>query len=185
MKNLAKTFLSALATVIASRFLQLTSKTINIWTVECVSPDGKVRWSTTAKNLTVNSGLNDKLDKYFRGTSYTAAWYIGLMSSSPSVAASDTMASHGGWTEVTTYSELARQTFTPAAAASQSLNNSASVAEFTMNASGTVGGAFLTTSSTKGGSAGILYGALPFAENRTVGNGDILRVSVSITEVSG
>ena len=66
--------------------------------------------------------------------------------------------------------------------ASQSVDNSASAAVFTINSSGTVGGGFLVTNSTKGGTTGTLYGGAAFSGgNRTVDNGDTLTVTVTAT----
>lgn len=134
-------------------------------------------------NLIVDVGCTDILEKYFRGSTYTAAWYIGLVSSSPTVAAGDTMSSHAGWTEVTTYSESVRQTYSPAAAASKSITNSASKATFSINGTVTVGGAFNTTSNTKSGTTGTLYSATAFSGgNRSLVNGDSLQVTSTYTQ---
>jgi hypothetical protein len=97
----------------------------------------------------VNTGLDDVLAKYFKGSGYTAAFYVGLTDGTPTVAAGDTMASHAGWAEVTSYDEAVRQTLTLGAVASQSVNNSASKATFTMSATVTVGGLFICTNSTR------------------------------------
>ena len=73
--------------------------------VECVDSDGQVKWVDTIENLVVTVGKNDLLDKYFAGSAYTAAWYMGLVdgASTPTYAAGDTLASHAGWTESTAY----------------------------------------------------------------------------------
>lgn len=49
------------------------------YTVECVGPDGQVKWQENIENLVVNVGKIDILDKYFSGSAYTAAWYLGLV----------------------------------------------------------------------------------------------------------
>ena len=63
--------------------------------VECIGPDGKVKWTDTIENLVVTVGKNDLLDKYLAGSAYTAAWYMGLVDggSAPTYAAADTLAS--------------------------------------------------------------------------------------------
>lgn len=133
----------------------------------------------TAENLVVNVGLNDLLDKRFKGSGYTASDWIGLISATPTVAAGDTMASHGGWTEVTDYSGD-RKAFTPGSVSSQSVDNSASPAVFTMNGTVTVGGFFLNTDET--GTSGILYGGAAFSGgNRAVNSGDTLTVTCTLT----
>lgn len=142
-------------------------------------------WSETVPNITVNTGLDDILDKYWKGSAYTAAHYVGLASSTPTFAAADTMASHAGWTEPTTYSESVRQTLTLGTVASQSVDNSASKAVFSINGTVTVGGAFITTNNTKGGTTGTLIGGAALTEgNRSLINGDTLNVQATLTAAS-
>jgi hypothetical protein len=149
--------------------------------VECIR-DGKVIWVEEFENLVVTAGLNDSLDKHFKGSSYTAAWYVGLTDGTPTFAAGDTMSSHAGWAEITAYDEAARQTLTLGTVSAGSVNNSANKAVFTINASTTVGGAFLVTVSTKGGTTGTLYGGGAFAEgDRSVVDNDVLNITVTLT----
>lgn len=148
--------------------------------VECRDRDGNLRWREGFANTVVNAGLDDILDKYFKGSTYTAAHYIGLKGSG-SEASGDTMSSHSGWSEVTDYDESTREVFTPGTVSSQSVDNSASKAVFTMNASYTVAGVFLTTNSTKGGTTGTLYSAGDFAAARSGGSGDTLTVTYTAT----
>jgi len=159
----------------------------NTYIVECHMPDGKLRWSERNDNIVVNDGLNDYLNKYFKGAAYTAAFYVGVAGGTPVFAAADTLASHGGWAEVTAYSEAVRQTLTLGSVASQTVNNSASKAVFTINVNDTViGGTFLATNSTKGGTTGVLYGGAAFGSgNRTAQSGDTLTVTVVLNASSG
>lgn len=150
--------------------------------VECFDQDGRLKWAEEFDNLVVTAGLNELLDKTFKGSGYTAAWYVGLTGSSPTVAAGDTMASHAGWTEVTAYSEGTRQTLTLGTVSGGSVSNSASKAVFTINGTATAGGCFVATNNTKGGSTGTLFGAGAFTEgNRSVVSGDTLSVTVTLT----
>lgn len=153
------------------------------WHVECVGPDGTVKWVEDGYNLIVDTGINDALDKWLKGSSYTAAFYVGLTSASPTPAAGDTMSSHGGWTEVTAYNESVRQTLTLGSVSSKSVNNSASKAVFTISTNSTsVGGAFLTTNSTKSGTSGTLISVKAFTGgNKTADANDVLNVTVTIT----
>jgi len=59
------------------------------------------------------------------------------------------------------------------------ISNSASPSVFSINGSTTVGGAFLTSDSTKSGTSGILFSAADFQSpgDRTVVNGDTLNVT--------
>jgi hypothetical protein len=146
------------------------------YTVECFDTDGNLKWSDQIKNLVVTVGRNDLLDKYFQGSSYTALWYLGLIDSGGTYAAGDTMSSHAGWTENTGYSNSTRPAPTWNAAASASKSTTATA--FSINATGTIGGAFLTTNNTKGGTTGILYSAGNFTGgNRSVASGDTLNVT--------
>jgi len=152
----------------------------DLFEVECYDKDGNLKWRDTIKNLVVNEGLDDALDKYFKGSSYSAAHYCGLTDGTPSFAAGDTMSSHAGWTEVTGYSESVRQTVTWGSVSGQSVDNSASKASFSINASVTVGGAFISTDSTKGGSTGTLYGGGAFTGgDKSLTSGDTLNVQVT------
>jgi hypothetical protein len=154
----------------------------NHYIVEAFDQDGNLKWVEEFDNIVVTAGLNDMLDKYFKGSSYTAAHYVGLTDSTPTVAAADTMASHGGWVEITDYTQGTRPAFTPGTVSAGSVDNSASKAVSTINASVTVGGAFVTTNSTKGGSTGTLYGAGAFSGgDRALVNGDTLNVTVTAT----
>lgn len=150
--------------------------------VECVGEDGALKWADEFDNIVVTTGLNELLTDTFKASAYTAAWYVGLTAATPTFAAGDTMASHGGWTESAAYSEGARQTLTLGSVSGGSVNNSASKAVFSINATATVGGAFVANNSTKSGSTGVLYGGGAFTEgNRSVVNGDTLSVTVTLT----
>ena len=164
------------------------AKAGGVFTLECRDSDGNLKWSEDLHNLVVNVGLQDMNDKYFSGSSYTAAWYIGLYGAAASndPAASDTASSHAGWTEVTPYSNATRPacTFGAATAADPSvITNSASPASYSINATATVGGAFLISNNTKGGSTGILFSASDFAApgDRVVASGDVLNVTYTFS----
>ena len=126
--------------------------------------------------------MTDSLDKHFKGSAYTAAWYCGISGSNPSFAAADTQGSHPGWTEGSCYAAAGRPAITWGTATTGSIDNSGSKAVFTINATDSVGGAFVTTGSAKSGSPGILYGGGAFAGgNRSVVSGDTLNVTVTCT----
>lgn len=157
-------------------------KTRCVYTVQCVGSDGNVKWEDKAYNTVVNVGLNDVLDKYWKGSSYTAAHYVGLTDGTPTPAAGDIMSSHAGWTEVTDYSEATRELLVLGSVSSQSVDNSASKASFSINGTATVGGAFITTNSTKGGTTGTLVSVAAFSEgDKSVTSGDTLNVTCTIT----
>ena len=158
------------------------------YVVECFDKDGNLKWTAESKNLVVNVGLQYMAGVALTGTAQVTTWYIGLYGAgaSNSPAAGDTMASHAGWTEVTDYSEANRVTATFAAATNANpsvVTNSANKATFTMNGTAVVGGAFLTSDNTKGGTAGTLFSAADFQApgDRSVVSGDILNVSYAFS----
>ena len=159
-----------------------------VYTIQCFDAQGNLKWEAESKNLVVNVGLQDMNAKYFTGSAYTAAWYIGLYGAAATnnPAAADTMSSHAGWTENTGYSNATRPacTFgTPTTANPSVATNSASPASFTINATSTVGGAFLVSNSTKGGTTGTLYSAADFGSpgDRSVASSDILNVTYTLS----
>jgi len=153
-----------------------------VFHVQCLDKDGNLKWETKSHNLVVNVGLKDMNDKYFTGSTYTAAWFVGLITgpgSGTTFAAGDTAASHAGWTEDTGYSNATRPaaTFGAATTADPSeISNSASPASFNINATSVIAGAFLISNNTKGGTTGVLFSASDFQSpgDRSVVSGDTL-----------
>lgn len=150
------------------------------FTVVCRDSDGGVKWEEAFPNLVVTVGKNDLLDKYFAGSTYTAAFFMGLKGTGTALAA-DTMASHGSWTEITAYSNATRPAFTVGTASAGSTSNTASPDVFNINGTATVAGCFITTNNTKGGTTGILFSAADFASARSVISGDTLTVTYTIS----
>lgn len=161
-----------------------TAQATGKYYVECHDKDGNLKWTAESKNLVVNVGL-----QYMAGTALTSVaqittWYLGLYGAGASntPAAGDTMSSHAGWTEVTDYSNANRVTATFATATTANpsvVTNAASPAAFNINGTTTVGGAFLTSSNTKGGTTGTLFSAADFGSpgDRSVVSGDTLSVT--------
>lgn len=158
------------------------------YTVECRDADGNLKWRDECQNLVFNAGKQDALDKYFAGSAYTAAFYLGLVDggSTPTYNAADTASSHAGWTENQGYSNSTRPaaafgsaTSTGGGAGSAGTGSKAtSATTFNINATGTIAGCFLSTISTKGGTTGVLYSASSFTGgNRAVQSGDSLAVT--------
>ena len=186
--NKAKSFDNVGANVAKGGGTNARLKGGGIFTVRCRDKEGNLKWEQKSHNLVVNVGLADMNTKYFKGSGYTAAWYIGIYgpAASNNPSSTDTMASHAGWTEVTAYSNVTRPaaTFGAATTADPSvIANSASPAQFLVNASANVGGAFLTSGDLPGGSSGTLFSASDFAApgDRTVQNGDVLSVTYTFS----
>lgn len=155
-----------------------------VFIAQCYDSAGQLKWESRTPNLVVNQGLQDMNSKYFLGSGYTATWYIGIYGAAASnnPAATDTAALHAGWTEVTSYSQSTRPAATfasPSSADPSVITNSASPATFSINGTVTVGGAFLISNSTKGGTSGILFSASDFQSpgDRAMVSGDSLVVT--------
>jgi hypothetical protein len=168
----------ASASLVANTGAQEGTQITGSYTVECLDSQGNVKWSETIKNLVVTVGKNYMLDTTFTGSAYTATWFLGLVNgaSSPTYNAADTMSSHAGWTEFTGYSNATRPAPSWNAAAAGSKATTATA--FNINATGTVAGAFMTTSNTISGTTGTLFSAGNFTGgNRAVSSGDTLNVT--------
>jgi hypothetical protein len=151
--------------------------------VECLGRDGCVKWRESVFNLVTTGGKNDLLTNYFKGSAYTAAFYVGLVdnASFSAISAADTAASHGGWLESSAFSNANRPTLILGTPSGGSVDNSASKAVFNINASATINGAFVVTNNTKGGTTGVLYSASSFGATRAVASGDTLNVQVTLS----
>lgn len=156
-----------------------------VYHIECHAPDGSLRWEVDIKNLVTTAGKNKLLDATLKTGLTSPAWYVGLVTGpggSNTYAAADTMSSHAGWTESTAYSEATRQALTLGSIASGSVDNSASKAVFTLNATATIGGAFLVDNSTKGGTTGTLYSVGSNSNgDKSGGSGDTISVTYTAT----
>lgn len=152
------------------------------WGMRC-KRNGEYIWEVEWDNLVVTVGRNYLLEAGLSADATAiTTWYLGLVSgASPTFAAGDTMSSHGGWTEATVYDEATRVAWVPGSVSNGSVSNAASVAEFTMNDTATIGGAFLVSNNTKGGTTGVLYAAGDFATDRSVIDNDILEVTATFS----
>ena len=133
-------------------------------------------------NIVTDVGLNHILDILFvSATAQIDPFFIGLTDGTPTVAAGDTMASHAGWVEDQNYSEAVRQTFTDVRSG-QSVDNSAAKGSFAIDATTTIGGAFMNSVNTKGGTTGTLLCVVAFTGgDKAVANGDTLEVQYTFS----
>jgi hypothetical protein len=164
------------------------AKATGVFEIKCHDKDGNLKWEAQSKNLVVNVGLAYMAGSVLTSVAAITTWYIGLYGAGASntPAASDTMSSHAGWTENVGYSNATRVavTFVTATTANPSVaTNSASPASFNINATSTVGGAFLTSGSAKSGTAGTLFSASDFTSpgDRSVTSGDTLNVTYTLS----
>ena len=154
---------------------------------QCFDKDGNLKWEETTHNLVVNEGLQDMNTQYFKGSTYTAGFYMGLVTgpgSGTTYAAGDTLSSHAGWTEFTNYSGSRKAvTFGTATTADPSvIGNSASPSQFSITGGGgTVAGAFLCTVAS--GTSGVLFSEADFQSpgDRAVVSGDTLNVTYTFS----
>ena len=154
-----------------------------VFNVQCLDADGNVKWTEEFPNLVVNTGLQYLNTQVFKGVTYTATWYMGLINTGATYAAGNTMLSHSGWTENAGYSQAARPTmaFGTATTADPSVITSTATV-FSINATGVIAGAFLTTDNTKSGTAGTLFSAGNFTVgDRSVVTGDTLNVTYTFS----
>lgn len=150
--------------------------------VQCFDADGNLRWEDTIKNLVVTVGKNDLLDKYFAGSAYTAAWYMGLVNggTTPTYAAGDTLASHAGWTELAAGTAYTGNRITVGWSAASAGSKSSTSTTFPIIATNTVAGALLSSVNT--GTSGILFSAGNFTGgNRSVVSGDSILVTYTVS----
>ena len=168
------------ATANAGSDLKTTTQVTNTYHFEAFDPEGNLKWEETVCNLVTNVGLNDLLDKYLKGSAYTATFYVLLTDGTPTTNAADTLASHAGWVEVTDYTGD-RKALVLGTVASQSVNNSANKATFAIDAdSTTIGGGGLATVAT--GTSGVLYSVAAFTiGDKGLDSGDTLNVTVTCT----
>ena len=174
------------AGLIARTGAEFGARAGGVFHVECLDKDGNLKWKTSEHNLVVNEGLQEMNTEFFKGSAYTAAFFLGLITgpgSGTTFAAADTLASKA-WTEFTDDSGARKAvTFGTATTADPSvISNSASPSSFTISgAGGVIAGAFLCTVSS--GTSGILFSESDFQSpgDRTVVSGDTLNVTYTFS----
>ena len=146
-----------------------------VFEVVCIGPDGEEKWRETVRNLVTTAGKTDIVDKYLKGSAYTAAWF-GILAGSGTKAVGDTLASHAGWTEITAYTG-SRPAITWGTTSAGS--NTSSTISYSMNGAYTVAG--IGISSVASGTSGTLYNVGDFAAARTGASGDTLNVTITLS----
>ena len=146
-----------------------------VFEIECRAADGSLRWRETVRNVVTTQGRTDIIDKYLKGSTYTAAWFL-ILAGAGTKAAGDTLASHAGWSEVTPYSGN-RPPITWGTTSAGS--NTSSAVSIAITGSATVAGAGACTVNT--GTSGVLYNVSDFSSSRSVVIGDTLNVTVTLS----
>lgn len=153
-----------------------------VFHILCYDKDGNLKWEEKGPNLVVNQGLQYMVSTSLDNNTQISTWYLGLIGTLTTISGSDTLASHSGWTEDTSYSgSRPSVTFGTATTANPSvLDNSASVAAFSITGTTTINGAFLA--SVASGTSGTLFSAKAFTGgSRAVISGDTLNVTYTFS----
>lgn len=148
-----------------------------------ISPDGVVTDEFAVPNAATVVGENSLLNVGFRASTQITAWYVGLINGSgfSTVSSADTMASHAGWTEYTTYSETVRQTWSPGAASGGVLVNSTVMVFTNGGSTGSIQGMFLASSSTKSETGSVLFSTAAESSPRSLAASATFQVYYQVT----
>jgi hypothetical protein len=138
------------------------------------------------RNLVTNEGLDAILDIMFHADTQITTWYVTIVETNTAPAAGLTYAVPT-YTESTAYDEGTRPEYVEAAASGQSMDNSASKAQFTISATKTIYGSSLvgggsaptTKADTAGG--GTLFCYALYASSKAVVDDDVLNVQYTLT----
>jgi len=140
-------------------------------------------------NTFTTEGMARILNIVFRAQTTEAAIYVGIFKSNVTPAVGDTAAAKLG--AAGTYGECQdadydspatnKPAYTIVSTSTASCTNAASPASFTMNASITVYGAFLSTQAAKTATTGTLFCAKAFSSSRAVIADDVLSVTYVIS----
>jgi hypothetical protein len=184
--NIAKSVDAVTANMVCGTRPEAQAKAGGVYKIQCVGADGQLKWEEEMHNLVVNQGLQSMVSIYLNSGTQITAWYLGLITgpgSGTTITAADTLASHSGWTEFTSYTGSRKAaTFGTATTADPSvISNTSAPASFTMSGSGTVAGAFLCSASS--GTTGVLFSASDFQSpgDRSVVLNDVLKVTYTFS----
>lgn len=146
---------------------------------EIVRLDGS-REAFTDHNLLPQVAV-DHIAGLIRGSaSPIATWYVGLFEANYVPVAGVTAADLPA-IESSAYSEATRPAWTNVYDGSAVIDSLASKATFTFNASKRIYGAFLVSTSTKGGSTGTLLSIARFASPKDIDAGEVFTVAAGLT----
>jgi hypothetical protein len=199
MKDVSNMGMSQSASVISNKEDNISLGVIDYFTVECYDIDGNFKWKETIKNLVTSQGLDYIINCGFSvSQSQLPSWYVGLKLAGTPLAA-DTAANlpngNTNWNEYPDYylgspaEPETRPALTLADTGTGTLDNSASVATFTIESPAQdVAGVFVVDSDKKesNSAATVLYGVGDFTGGAKTGlaSGDTLNVTVTLTATS-
>lgn len=154
------------------------------YTPEIVLPDGRVLVGETVRNIIPQVGI-DHIAGMIRGQTATISnWYVGVFQGNFTPTSATTSADlQASAQESQAYDEATRPLWQNAYDDVGVIDNVANRAVFTFNAARTLYGAFLVSSSAKGGATGLLLSIARFSSPRTVDPGAQFRVAAGLTLV--
>ena len=133
-------------------------------------------------NIMTDEGLDYELEVGVANGTQISTWYVGIFKGNYTPDGTETGATIAlDCTEATEYTAGTRQTYVPGAVATQSVDNSASKASFTINATVTIYGAFLAQDSAKNGTTGKALCISRFPSQRDLVNTDELLVTYTLS----
>lgn len=155
-----------------------------IWHVQ-YKRAGRLLGEETIRNLIPTEGLNHILSIVLKGGTQQASWFVALFEGNYTPVLGDTAANFAAnATECTSYDSATRPAWTGGSVAAGAVSNVDSKAAFVMSAAKTVYGAALLSSSTKGGTTGVLLSNARFSTAKVLEIDDTLDVAVGITLVN-
>lgn len=156
------------------------------------SRNGRVIYQEVSKNLIVDEGLNHFLNVVMGATAKISTWYVGIFTNNVTPAAADVPATELG--AAGTYGEgqdadydlplTNKPEYIDAPATAKVMSNSGTPASFTIAATITVYGAFISSVAAKTATTGTLLAAKKFDASRAVIDNDVLTVQYDITAAS-
>lgn len=144
--------------------------------------DGKKidEWET--HNIVTNEGLDHTLDVTVANAAQVTTWYVGIFKGNYTPDGTETGATVAtDSTEATEYVAATRPAYVPGTVATQSVDNTASKASFTINATVTIYGAFLSGDSAKNGIGSKCLCIARFPGQRDLLNTDVLNVTYTLS----
>lgn len=153
---------------------------------EILSPAGDLLDSFEVGNLIPQEAIDYVASTLDGSGSVLPAWYVGLFKNDYTPVAGSTAAQLPTTVgEFVNYDEAARPAWSGVYDNASRLDNSASVAEFTLAQDVTLYGAFLVSDATKGGGAGTLLSIARFPSPKQLETGSVFKIRAGIDIVAG
>lgn len=187
MQSMGNLYYKTMASLEANPGITVNAVASLLWDIEVYDGDRLISESRRNSNAVTAEGKNALLNIMFHAATQITTWYVLIFITNYTITGNEsysTLASLG-CTEGTAYDESARPEFVEDEAVAGYLDNNASQAAFTVNASYTVYGAGLvgggSAPNTKGNTAGggTLYSLARFDAAQPVASGNVVRVAAT------